>query len=140
MFSLSLGNSSSNYFDYTTMRKFEAKRMLAGSFIGKSLILTLAFVALLLASACAAFQPTDTNGPASNLPQYPLALSDLGSRLEEASTAWYQLSQRYGLPGKTEANLHPYTATIESLPANLPAPIHLPRVGSQTNPTEEDTR
>ena len=122
------------------MRKFEAKRMLAGSFIGKSLILTLAFVALLLASACAAFQPTDTNGPASNLPQYPVALADLGSRLEEASTAWYQLSQRYGLPGKTEANLHPYTATIESLPANLPAPIHLPKVGSQTNPTEEDTR
>jgi hypothetical protein len=122
------------------MRKFEAKRMFAGSFIGRSLILTLACVALLLVSACAAFQPTDANGPASNLPQYPVALSDLGSRLEEASVAWYQLSQRYGLPGKTEANLQPYTATIESLPANLPAPIYLPKVGSQANPTEEETR
>ena len=114
--------------------------MFAGTFIGRSLILTLAFVALLLATACAAFQPTDANGPASNLPQYPVALSDLGSRLEEASVAWYQLSQRYGLPGKTEANLQPYTATLASLPANLPAPIYLPKVGSQTNPTEEDTR
>ena len=43
-------------------------------------------------------------------------------------------------PGKTEANLQPYTATLESLPANLPAPMYLPKVGSQTAPTEEDTR
>jgi hypothetical protein len=140
MFSLSLGNSSSKYFDYTTMRKSEAKRMFAGTFISKGLILTAAVAALLLASACAALQPADANGPAANRPQYPVALPDAGTRLEEASAAWYQLSQRYGLPGKTEANLQPYTATIESLPANLPAPIYLPKVGSQTNPTEQDTR
>jgi len=114
--------------------------MCAGTLIGRGLILTLALAALVAVSACAAFQPTDANGPASNRPPYPVALSDLGTRLEEASVAWYQLSQRYGLTGKTEANLHPYTATLESLPANLPAPIYLPKVGSQTNPTEEDTR
>ena len=114
--------------------------MCARSFIARSLILTLALIALLTAGACAAFQPTDANGPTSNAPQYPLALSDVGTRLEEASLAWYQLSQRYGLPGKTEANLHPYTATLESLPANLPGPIYLPKVGSLTNPTEEETR
>ena len=106
-------------------------------FAGKLLILTLA---VLMTGACAAFQPTDANGPAANRPQYPIALSDAGARLEEASVAWYQLSQRYGLPGKTEANLQPYTATLESLPANLPAPMYLPKVGSQTAPTEEDTR
>ncbi|HSE17978.1 MAG TPA: hypothetical protein VLB46_13060 [Pyrinomonadaceae bacterium] len=105
--------------------------------MAKFLLLTLAVVT---AGACAAFQPTDANGPTANRPQYPIALSDVGSRLEEASVAWYQLSQRYGLPGKTEANLHPYTATLESLPANLPAPIYLPKVGSPTAPTEEDTR
>lgn len=110
------------------------------SFIARSLILTLGLIAVLTAGACAAFQPTDPNGPTSNAPQYPIGLSDVGSRLEEASVAWYQLSQHYGLPGKTEANLHPYTATLESLPANLPAPIYLPKVGSQTNPTEEETR
>jgi hypothetical protein len=115
------------------MRKFEAKRM----FAGKILILTLA---VLMTGACAAFQPTDANGPAANRPQYPIALSDVGARLEEASVAWYQLSQRYGLPGKTEANLQPYTGTLESLPANLAAPMYLPKVGSQTEPTEEDTR
>ena len=111
--------------------------MHAASFIGKFLLLTLAVV---MGSACAALQPTDANGPTANRPQYPIALSDVGPRLEEASVAWYQLSQRYGLPGKTEANLHPYTATLESLPANLPAPIYLPKVGSPEKPTEEDTR
>ena len=117
--------------------------MHARSFIGnirKRLLLTLSLAALLFAVGCAAFQPVNPNGPASNAPAYPIALPDVGTRLEEASVAWYQLSQRYGLPGKTEANLHPYTATLESLPANLPAPIYLPKVGSVTNPTEEDLR
>jgi len=110
------------------------------SFIARSLILTLALFALLTAGACAAFQPTDVNGPTSNAPLYPIGLPDVGPRLEEASAAWYQLSQHYGVPGKTEANLNPYTATLESLPANLPAPIYLPKVGSQTNPSEEEMR
>jgi hypothetical protein len=114
--------------------------MCARSSKGRGGVLVLALAGLLTVSACAAFQPTDANGPRSNEPLYPIALSDLGSRLEEASVAWYQLSQHYGVPGKTEANLHPYTATLTSLPANLPAPIYLPKVGSQTNPTEEDIR
>jgi len=114
--------------------------MCVRSFIARGLILTVALIALLAVGACAAFQPIDANGPTANAPQYPIRLSDAGPRLEEASVAWYQLSQRYGLPGKTEANLHPYTATIESLPANLPAPIYLPKVGSEANPTEEETR
>jgi len=114
--------------------------MCAGSFIRKSLLLTVALVTAVTAGACAAFQPTDANGPAANRPPYPIGLSEVGPRLEEASLAWYQLSQQYGITGKTEANLHPFTATLESLPANLPAPIYLPKVGSPTAPTEEDTR
>lgn len=111
--------------------------MCAGSFMAKGLIATLVLAATLTFAACAAFQPTDANGPTANVPRYPVAQADAGTRLEEAAQAWYQLSQHYGLPGKTEANLNPYTATLESLPANLPAPIYLPKVGSQT---EEDTR
>ena len=114
--------------------------MFGRSFIGKILLLTFALVAVVSAGACAAFQPPDANGPTANRPQYPIALSDTGPRLEEASTAWYQLSQRYGLPGKTEAPLHPYTATLENLPANLPAPLYLPKIGVPTKPTEEDFR
>jgi len=114
--------------------------MYAVSTIWKRLILTLSLATALANAGCAAFKPTDVNGPRAEGPAYPVELSELGTRLEEASLAWYQLSQRYGLPGKTEANLHPYTATLESLPANLPAPIYLPKVGSQTNPTEEEVR
>lgn len=105
--------------------------------VGKILLLALAVVST---GACAAFQPPDANGPTANRPQYPIELPDTGQRLEEASTAWYQLSQRYGLTVKTEANLHPYTATLENLPANLPAPLYLPKLGSLTNPTEDDFR
>src|SRR5690349_965547 len=114
--------------------------MSADSFIARVLILTVVLFAALTAGACAAFQPPDANGPTSNAPLYPIALTDVGNRLQDASVAWYQLSQRYGLSSKTEANLHPYTGTIESLPANLPAPLYLPKVGPQTNPTEEDMR
>ena len=114
--------------------------MCAGSFIAKGLLATLVLAAALTFAACAAFQPTDANGPTANAPRYPVTQADAGTRLAEAAQAWYQLSQHYGLPGKTEANLNPYTATLESLPANLPAPIYLPKVGSQTNPTEDDIR
>lgn len=106
----------------------------------RTLILTLCFAFALICWGCAALQPTDANGPRANAPSYPIALSDLGPRLEETSVAWYQLSQRYGIPGRTEANLHPYTATLQSLPANLAAPIYLPKVGSPTSPTEDDVR
>lgn len=114
--------------------------MCGRSFMTRSLALIIVLIALLLGAACAAFQPIDANGPTSNEPRYPIGLSDVGPRLEETSVAWYQLSQRYGLSAKTEANLDPYTATLKSLPANLPGPIYLPKVGSQTNPTEEEMR
>jgi hypothetical protein len=130
MFSLSLGNSSSKYLNYTTIGNMSRIKLI-GVICGCLLVLN---------SACSALQPIDANGPTANAPLYPIALSELGPRLEEASLAWYQLSQHYGLTGKTEANLHPYTATLQSLPPNLSAPIYLPKVGSQTNTTEEETR
>jgi hypothetical protein len=69
-----------------------------------------------------------------------VGLADPGARLEEASLAWYQLSQHYGLTSKTEANLNPYTATIQNLPSNLPTAITLPKVGAEAGQTEEQTR
>jgi hypothetical protein len=96
-------------------------------------------VAALASGACAALQPPDATGPRSNIPPYPIGLADPAARLEEASVAWYQMSQQYGLAGKTEANLNPFTGTIQSLPANA-GPIVLPKVGDEAQPTEEQLR
>ena len=103
-------------------------------------LIALLVIAIALATgACAALQPIDANGPRANVPAYPIGLADASARLEEASVAWYQISQVYGAPGKTEANLNPYTATIQGLPANTVA-IVLPKVGTEAVQTEEETR
>jgi len=91
-------------------------------------------------SGCAAFRPTDPAGPRSDVRLYPVGLADPAARLEEASLAWYQLAQRYGLARKSDATLNPYTATIQNLPSNLPAPITLPKIGTEPQQTEEQTR
>jgi hypothetical protein len=95
----------------------------------------------LLSSACAALRPADTGGPRTDVRLYPVGLIDTAARLEEASLAWYQISQQYGLQHRTEANLNPYTGTLESVPAELAASIQLPSVGDGTQQqTEEQTR
>jgi hypothetical protein len=66
-------------------------------------------------------------------------VADTAARLEQASVAWYQMSQHYGLAGKIDVNLNPYTGTVESLPANA-GPIVLPKVGTEPEQTEEETR
>lgn len=110
--------------------------MFSRSTIGTTMLLALA----LLGGACAAFRPADPNGPPAEVRLYPVGLADPAARLEEASLAWYQISQQNGLPERTEANLDPYTATIQSLPPNLPVAITLPKVGTGAEHTEEQTR
>jgi len=92
-----------------------------------------------MSGACAAFRPTETAGPRTDVRLYPVALVDPGSRLEEASLAWYQISQQYGLQRRTEAHLNPYTATLQSIPPELAASIQLPKVGEDPQ-TEEQKR
>jgi hypothetical protein len=106
----------------------------------RQIIAAIIITSIVLATgACAAFQPVDANGPRANVPAYPVGLADPTTRLEEASVAWYQISQHYGAPGKTEANLNPYTGTLQGLPANTIAVV-LPKVGTQAEQTEEQTR
>ena len=93
----------------------------------------------LLSGACAAFRPADTGGPRTDVRLYPVGLADTAARLEETSLAWYQISQQYGLQHRTEANLDPYTATLQSLPPDVAATIQLPKVGN-AEPTEEQVR
>ena len=100
---------------------------------------TLVLALVLAGGACAAFRATDPGGPVSDVRLYPVGLAESSARLEEASLAWYQLSQQHGLTDRTQVNLDPHTATLQSLPANLTTPIYLPQVG-ETAPTEEQTR
>src|SRR5215510_6418073 len=104
------------------------------------LFLTLVISLALLSGACAAFRPADAGGPHADVRLYPVALVDPASRLEEASLAWYQISQRHGLPLESTANLDPHTATLQSLPAELAKSIQLPRLGTEPEQTEEQTR
>ena len=139
MFSLSLGNSSSNYFDYTTSRIIKGEIMFSRITIVRYSSALLIILTAFALSACAALNPVDANGPRANLPAYPIDVADTGARLEEASVAWYQMSQRYGLTGTTDANLNPYTGTVQSLPANA-GPVALPKVGTEAQQTEEQNR
>ena len=103
-------------------------------------LIALVIISIVLATgACAALQPIDANGPRANTPAYPVSLADPAARLEEASVAWYQVSQHYGATGKTEANLNPYTGTLQGLPANTTA-IVLPKIGTEAVQTEEQIR
>ena len=104
------------------------------------LFLSLIVAFALMSGACAALRPADTGGPRTDVRLYPVALVDAGSRLEEASLAWYQISQHYGLQRRTEAHLDPYTATLQSIPPELAASIQLPRVGDDPQQTEEQIR
>ena len=108
------------------------------AFLKHSLAMLMILIAL-ATGACAALQPLDANGPRSNEPAYPIGLADPAARLEEASVAWYQMSQHYGIAGKTEANLNPYTGTLQGLPQNA-GTIVLPKVGTEAVQTEEQTR
>lgn len=103
--------------------------------LGSTVVLALA----LLTGACAALRPADTGGPRTDVRLYPVGLADTATRLEEASQAWYQISQNYGLQQRTEANLDPYTATLQSLPQDVATTIQLPKVGA-AEPTEEQVR
>jgi len=94
----------------------------------------------LMSGACAALRPTDTAGPRTDVRLYPVALVDSAARLEEASLAWYQISQHYGLQRRTEAHLDPYTATLQSIPPEFATSIQLPKVGDDPQQTEEQTR
>jgi hypothetical protein len=134
MFSLSLGNSSSKYLDYTTPGEILRSDMFSSS---AKTAMVIAFA--LLSSACAAFRATETGGPRTDVRLYPVALVDPSARLEEVSLAWYQISQQYGLQHRTEANLDPYTATLKSLPPEVATSIKLPKVGDAEQ-TEEQIR
>jgi hypothetical protein len=105
----------------------------------KLIITTFILTVSIATSSCAVLQPSEANGPRSNVPPYPILVVDPSAR-DGATLAWRQLSQRYGLSQDSPLDLQPLTATIHSIPPNLTGSIVLPKVGAEPSQTEEETR
>jgi hypothetical protein len=103
---------------------------------GTALLVIAVAIAL---NACAALQPSSTNGPRPNEAAYPILLSNEAGRIEAVTAAWRRLSERNGLPETAVPALQPFTSTVTSLPAMAP-PVMLPKVGTDPMVDEDDTR
>ncbi len=84
-------------------------------------------------------QPPDAGGPEAG-PPYPVMLSELAQRRESSILALKQFVRGDSSTTVTETYLQPVTATIRNLPAKLSTPLYLPKVGSQAQMNEEETR
>ena len=87
---------------------------------------------------CSALQPPDVGGPKSNQPPYPIVLPEEQTRIEDTLLVWHRLAQSSSVPATAQIKLNPFTATIESLPAN--ATLFLPKLGEAPTMSEEETR
>ena len=95
---------------------------------------------ILVNGACAALQPPNAGGPAPGGPPYPVTLTEQTQRREAATLAFNRIAQRSGPGNLTEGYLEPVTATIKNLPADSGTPRYLPKVGSNVEMNEEETR
>lgn len=100
----------------------------------------LLFATTLLSGACAAMQPPNAGGPGPSGPPYPVILTEQAQRREASVLALNRIAQRNGSGDLGEVHLHPVTSTIKSLPTNLATPLYLPKVGSNAEMNEEETR
>ena len=98
------------------------------------------FVITLVTGACAALQPPSTSGPAPTGPPYPIIITEQSQRREAAVLAFNRITQRSGPANPTDGYLAPVTATVKSLPAEPGTPLYLPKVGSNAEMNEEETR
>ena len=112
---------------------------MASKLISRSLLVLIPIAFALFTSGCAALQPTDTNGPRSNLSSYPIVANEPAG-VERSMLAWQKLSQTYGLPANSSVDLQPLTGTLNTIPLNSNTSVFLPKVGSNPNQSEEETR
>jgi hypothetical protein len=112
---------------------------MASKVISRDLLAIISIAFALFTNGCAALQPTDTNGPRSNLPPYPIVANEPAG-VERSLLAWQQLSQTYGLPANSSVDLQPLTGTLNTIPPNSNTSVFLPKVGSNPNQSEEETR
>jgi len=89
-------------------------------------------------NACAIMKPAEVSGPRAGGPPYPVILTEQAQRRDSAVIAFKRLNAQEG--DQSAAYLQPVTATVKSLPGKLTTPLYLPKVGSGTEMSEEETR
>jgi hypothetical protein len=91
----------------------------------------------ILFCSCAALQPPDTGGPRNTGPLYPILFTEQAQRTDASKLAFTRLTHSPETPSAVQ--LQPITAAIQSLP-NLSTPLYLPKVGTDPEMNEEETR
>jgi hypothetical protein len=94
----------------------------------------------LVTGACAALQPPDATVTGPTGPPYPVTLTEQAQRRDAAVLAFSRMAQGTGAVQPTDAYLAPITATIKSLPAESGTQRYLPKVGSNAEMNEDETR
>lgn len=84
-------------------------------------------LALLLSACGAATKPPETGRPRAGGAPYPVVLAASEERRQGAIAAWATIAGTQATPAPTP-ELQPVTATLASLPANLAAPVRMPKV------------
>lgn len=100
-----------------------------------------AFAALLLGACAAATRPPGAGRPGANEPPKFVTLEASDERRAGALADWKTIVGDQASAGPTP-ELQPVTATLKSLPANLPAPPRMPLVtlGDKKAQGDEETR
>src|SRR5687768_3346050 len=93
-----------------------------------------------LTGACAALQPPGTSGPVPSGPPYPATITGESQRTETGLLELNRILRRGGSGTSDEDYLQPVTATIRRLPGDLGGTLYLPKVGSNAEMNEEETR
>jgi len=91
-------------------------------------------------AGCAAMQPVSPGAPARNQPAYPILLTEAETRIDAANAVWLQINAQQGVAGKSQLPLQPITSTIQGLPPNFTGALYLPKVGTNAQMSEEETR
>ncbi|HEV2859575.1 MAG TPA: hypothetical protein VGX48_01055 [Pyrinomonadaceae bacterium] len=84
-------------------------------------------LALVLSACGAATKPPETGRPRAGGVPYPVTLAASEERRQGAIAAWATIVSAQATPQPTP-ELRPVTATLVSLPANLAAPVRMPKV------------
>jgi hypothetical protein len=104
----------------------------------RSALLVVAFLAAIGLTGCSTMQPPGTGNPRAA--DYPPLYEPDDARRNATTSAISRLLQTTGNSAENDLALSPVTLTIENLPAGTRQPAYLPKLGTDAQMSEEETR